>query len=340
MINVNTVYKSVLSILNKEQRGYLTPDEFNKLAKQTQLNLLEVAFAEYNKFLSMDNLGRINAGYADLPEKIKEKIEVFYATSNLSAPYALPVDVFKLIDVNMLNKTVSLEEIDKNELSYILSSPLTKPSKDFPVYYKTTTAATGATSIVVSPTIADTISVDYIKIPTDPRFGYTVNTTYGTNTYDSSVYVDGGLIIGTPAIGIISTNQTGITNGTQNLTVGVDGVTTSGNCTGAAFTITITGTTITNIQITGAGSGFAVGDTITIPTTFTWMSGSPVVLTLGRIHLYNTTTQGSTNFELHPSEETMLIMGILSGAGIVIKSQDISSYTARAMQAQAAIKAQ
>ena len=71
MINVNTVYKSVLSILNKEQRGFLTPDEFNKLAKQAQLNLLEMAFAEYNKFLSMDNLGRINAGYADLPYKNK-----------------------------------------------------------------------------------------------------------------------------------------------------------------------------------------------------------------------------------------------------------------------------
>ena len=248
MINVNTVYKSVLSILNKEQRGFLTPDEFNKLAKQTQLNLLEVAFAEYNKFLSMDNLGRINAGYADLPEKIKEKIEVFYATSTLSGPpYSLPSNVFKLIDVNMLDKTLSLEEIDKNELSYILSSPLTKPSKDFPVYYKTTTAATGATSIVVSPATTDTISVDYIRIPTEPRFGYTVNSTYGTNVYDATVY---------------------------------------------------------NAS-THAG-----------------------------------TTQGSTNFELHPSEETMLIMGILAGAGIVIKSQDITSYTARAMQAQAAIKAQ
>jgi len=248
MINVNTVYKSVLSILNKEQRGFLTPDEFNKLAKQTQLNLLEVAFAEYNKFLSMDNLGRINAGYADLPERIKEKIEVFYATSTLSGPsYSLPSNVFKLIDVNMLNKTLSLEEVDKNELSYILSSPLTKPSKDFPVYYKTTTASTGATSIVVSPATTDTISVDYIRIPTEPRFGYTVNSTYGTNVYDATVY---------------------------------------------------------NAS-THAG-----------------------------------TTQGSTNFELHPSEETMLIMGILASAGIVIKSQDISSFTARAIQAQAAIKAQ
>ena len=248
MINVNTVYKSVLSILNKEQRGFLTPDEFNKLAKQTQLNLLEVAFAEYNKFLSMDNLGRINAGYADLPEKIKEKIEVFYATSTLSGPpYSLPSNVFKLIDVNMLDKTLSLEEVDKNELSYILSSPLTKPSKDFPVYYKTTTASTGATSIVVSPATTDTISVDYIRIPTEPRFGYTVNSTYGTNVYDATTY---------------------------------------------------------NAS-THAG-----------------------------------TTQGSTNFELHPSEETMLIMAILAQAGVVIKSTDIVSFAAQSMSAQAAIKAQ
>jgi|TARA_R100000479_G_C6375428_1_gene198817 hypothetical protein len=248
MINVNTVYKSVLSILNKEQRGFLTPDEFNKLAKQAQLNLLELAFAEYNKFLSMDNLGRINAGYADLPEKIKEKIEVFYATSTLSGPpYSLPSNVFKLIDVNMLDKTLSLEEVDKNELSYILSSPLTKPSKDFPVYYKTTTASTGATSIVVSPATTDTISVDYIRIPTEPRFGYTVNSTYGTNVYDATPY---------------------------------------------------------NAN-THAG-----------------------------------TTQGSTNFELHPSEETMLIMAILTQAGVVIKSTDIVSFAAQSMSAQAAIKAQ
>jgi len=28
-INVDNVYKTVLLILNQEQRGYITPDEFN-----------------------------------------------------------------------------------------------------------------------------------------------------------------------------------------------------------------------------------------------------------------------------------------------------------------------
>ena len=36
MVNINTVYNTVLYILNKEQRGYITPTEFNSLAVQVQ----------------------------------------------------------------------------------------------------------------------------------------------------------------------------------------------------------------------------------------------------------------------------------------------------------------
>ena len=43
-ISVDTVYKTVLSILNKEQRGYLTPDEFNRIATQVQLEIFEKLF--------------------------------------------------------------------------------------------------------------------------------------------------------------------------------------------------------------------------------------------------------------------------------------------------------
>ena len=50
-INVNTVYNTVLSILNKEQRGYITPDEFNKLATQVQLEVFENYFEDMNQQL-------------------------------------------------------------------------------------------------------------------------------------------------------------------------------------------------------------------------------------------------------------------------------------------------
>jgi hypothetical protein len=47
-INVNEVYKTVLLILNKEQRGYITPDEFNKTGTQVQLEIFEKYFEDLN----------------------------------------------------------------------------------------------------------------------------------------------------------------------------------------------------------------------------------------------------------------------------------------------------
>ena len=48
-INVNTVYQTVLLILNKEQRGYITPNEFNKIATQVQLEIFEQYFEDLNQ---------------------------------------------------------------------------------------------------------------------------------------------------------------------------------------------------------------------------------------------------------------------------------------------------
>ena len=45
-INVNTVYQTVLLILNKEQRGYMTPVEFNKIGTQVQLEIFERYFED------------------------------------------------------------------------------------------------------------------------------------------------------------------------------------------------------------------------------------------------------------------------------------------------------
>ena len=50
-INVNEVYTTVLSILNKEQRGYITPYEFNKIATQVQLEIFESYFENLNQQL-------------------------------------------------------------------------------------------------------------------------------------------------------------------------------------------------------------------------------------------------------------------------------------------------
>ena len=43
-VSVDTVYQRVLALANKEQRGYITPQEFNLLANQAQMTIFESYF--------------------------------------------------------------------------------------------------------------------------------------------------------------------------------------------------------------------------------------------------------------------------------------------------------
>ena len=44
MVNIDTVYQKVLVLSNKEQRGYITPQEFNLLADKAQLEIFNSYF--------------------------------------------------------------------------------------------------------------------------------------------------------------------------------------------------------------------------------------------------------------------------------------------------------
>ena len=83
-INVNTVYTTVLSVLNKEQRGYITPDEFNKLATQVQLEIFEKYFEDLNQQLRVP---QADSEYANRQKNIDNCYISYYrklANSSLS----------------------------------------------------------------------------------------------------------------------------------------------------------------------------------------------------------------------------------------------------------------
>ena len=44
MVDINAVYQKVLALANKEQRGYITPQEFNLMADKAQLEIFENYF--------------------------------------------------------------------------------------------------------------------------------------------------------------------------------------------------------------------------------------------------------------------------------------------------------
>lgn len=81
-INVNTVYQTVLLILNKEQRGYMTPVEFNKTGAQAQLEIFETYFESLNQQI---RIPQTDTDYADRVVNLDEKISIFKEFGNATS---------------------------------------------------------------------------------------------------------------------------------------------------------------------------------------------------------------------------------------------------------------
>lgn len=189
-VNVDTVYKTVLSILNKEQRGYMTPDEFNKVATQVQLEIFESYFEDLNQQLRIQ---QSDTEYADRQKNIDNKISIFKTfgdcTYTASTYFAVPTNLHKIGTV-IYKDQFEVERVQKNDLLYINLSPLTKPTKNFPIYtYENASTGDSNPKIYVYPkTITSDISVSYIRKPADVVWNYTglggVPWTSGPYIYD------------------------------------------------------------------------------------------------------------------------------------------------------------
>lgn len=178
-IKVNTVYTTVLSILNKEQRGYLTPDEFNKIATQVQLEIFEKFFEDYNQYIRMP---KTDVEFASRMDHIHEEFQVFEKSDKASAStlvnnfgvYTQPVDLHRFGTVNYekgLNSP-EIEIVSNRDYTQQNLSPLTQPSTNFPI------AKYKENKITVSPKINavddEDVIFNYIRKPDDVVWAYTI----------------------------------------------------------------------------------------------------------------------------------------------------------------------
>ena len=81
-VSVDTVYQRVLAIANKEQRGYITPQEFNLLANQAQLEIFEQYFYDINQFSRVPGN---NTSHSDMLTTLDEKISFFKEVGHMVA---------------------------------------------------------------------------------------------------------------------------------------------------------------------------------------------------------------------------------------------------------------
>ena len=203
-VRIDTVYQRVLGIINKEQRGFVTPQEFNLFANQAQLDIFEQYFYDINQF---SRLHGNDTEYSDMLNILNEKINLFESTEKLEYVdnvFKHPNDLYRLGTVIYNNVTTKLildyingpktpqtttefievERINQNEFLYINSSPLTKPKNVRPVF----TADNKGIKVYGDSTIVDNVSLNYIKYPAKVEWRYQM--VYGEALYDAAISTD------------------------------------------------------------------------------------------------------------------------------------------------------
>jgi len=192
-VSIDTVYQKVLGILNKEQRGYVTAQEFNLFANQAQLDLFEQYFYDINQFSRMPGN---STEYSDMLNILNEKINVFETTvepTRTGSFFNEPTDLYRLGTVVYKNTTtntfgvastesIEAERINANEFLYINSSPLTKPKNVRPVFVSNTSGI----RVYGDNEITDVAEVEfqYIKKPAKVEWKYQM--VLGKALYDST----------------------------------------------------------------------------------------------------------------------------------------------------------
>ena len=168
MILVDTVYQTVLALANKEQRGYITPQEFNLHAGHAQMSIFEQYFYDLNQFRRQPGN---TTKYADMTSIIEDKLRNFKvgftsisSGGSIEAAYRI-ISVISGDDDNV--KTV--EEIKPEDRHKIDHSPLTKATVNRPVYWISGGSMYFSTSDILNP-----VKYSYIRRPVDPNWTYIV----------------------------------------------------------------------------------------------------------------------------------------------------------------------
>ena len=188
-VSIDKVYQKVLAFANKEQRGYITPQEFNLFANQAQQEIFEQYFYDLEQYMRLHGSAE---EYSDIAHNINEKIAIFERTATGALPSSLASDMYRLgtvMDATDAPNLNEIEEVQQNELLYMNQNPISPVLKNLiaPNVKRRVYVRTGANSITVYPTIA-TVDYTYVVVPAKPNWAYVV--VNGKAMYDVSNAID------------------------------------------------------------------------------------------------------------------------------------------------------
>lgn len=144
MVSVETVYETLKDLLNKDQKGMITPGMFNNYAQVAQMRVYSRIFDSFDGG-KLKKKADVDAGGGYSRTKvIKEDLSHYSKSTTLSdtdAVFAKPSDMFRLISAETagaLLMGVSTSRpvelcYDEEKIGRILYSTLSAPSEDYPV---------------------------------------------------------------------------------------------------------------------------------------------------------------------------------------------------------------
>lgn len=195
---INSVRNTVLSVLNKNNYGYISPADFNLFAKQAQITIFENYFSGYNNAINKENARKSGTEYADATKGIAESIDIFSVTGALTIVaggtnvYNLPSIATTQDDYYLLNKVLcysatavflgEAEAVSHSKITMLNNSMLLAPSEAYPAY---TTEGDLLTVYPITINAAAQVEAQYIRYPFDP------NWTYSTVTGGEPIYNPG-----------------------------------------------------------------------------------------------------------------------------------------------------
>lgn len=181
-MNVNEVYQLILFIVNKNQSGYISPDEFNLVINQAQVSYMDYLAGQFQQYQAGRPMPTVQFGNN---ESTRQRVTPFIYNELLTvdvnglAPYPEDFLITDTVWTSSLNK---IKFVQQDYLSNYLNSRIT-PVADNPIYLAE------REGFRFYPNNIGQARVSYIKKPTTIVFGYTVDG-FGLPVYNPATSVD------------------------------------------------------------------------------------------------------------------------------------------------------
>jgi len=169
MIFIDTVYQKVLALANKEQRGYITPLEFNLLANQAQELIFEQYFYDLDQFKRRDT---DETSLSDMEELIENKLAEFTNVQTLSGGTTYP-DNYRT--GRIFASGYEAKHVEMNEIKNYLGSEFHMMGLEKnPVYHKSNTSGADVEVYNHLGLVTTGVTCEIITRPIKVEWGYDV----------------------------------------------------------------------------------------------------------------------------------------------------------------------